>query len=381
MGISGGEEGARNGPSLMPGGPREAFDALEPIITKCAAQISSTITDKDNKAITDVSACTTYLGSIGSGNYVKMIHNGIEYGDMQLIAESYDVLKQIVGLSNEEIAAIFAEWNTGELESYLIEITSIIFTRKDDLDSDNGDAYIVDKILDKTGMKGTGRWTVQEGAERNTPLGTIAASLDARYLSGRKEQRVEASKILEGPSYPPQVDKNQIVADLKEALYCSKICSYAQGMNLIKATSEEYEWGVDLGECARIWKGGCIIRAGFLDRIRSAYHRNPDLMNLVCDPSFAEELNMKQGSWRRIVSLCIASGIACPSFSASLCYFDSYRRATLPANLTQAQRDFFGGHTYERNDRPGTFHFTWTDAHKDIGDIGARTMGELAGKK
>ena len=230
-------------------------------------------------------------------------------------------------------------------------------------------------------MKGTGRWTVQEAAERNTPLGTITASLDARYLSGRKEERMEASTILVGPSHPPQVDKNQIVADLKEALYCSKICSYAQGMNLIKATSEFYEWGVDLGECARIWKGGCIIRAGFLDRIRSAYHQNRDLKNLLCDPSFASDLNEKQGSWRRIVSLCVASGIACPSFSASLCYFDSYRRATLPANLTQAQRDFFGGHTYERVDRPGAFHSAWTEAHKDIGDIGARTMGELSTKK
>lgn len=361
MGISGGEEGARKGPSLMPGGPRAAFDLVEPILTKCAAQV-------------DDGPCTTYLGEVGSGNYVKMVHNGIEYGDMQLIGECYDILKHTAGLNNDELARIFTEWNETELQSFLIEITGLIFAKKDDLTEDG---HLVDRILDKTGMKGTGRWTIQEAAERNIAAPTMAAALDVRYLSALKDQRVAAAGILTGPAEIPNVDKEQIIQDVRQALYAAKICSYAQGMNLIKAASDHFNWGIDLGECARIWKGGCIIRARFLDSIKAAYVRNPDLPNLLVDPTFAQDLISRQGGWRRIVSLCVASGIACPSLSASLAYFDTYRRARLPANLTQAQRDFFGGHSYERTDRPGVFHAAWTAQHHDIGDVSQRSLGNL----
>jgi 6-phosphogluconate dehydrogenase len=361
MGVSGGEEGARKGPSLMPGGPKEAFDILEPIITKAAAQV-------------DDGPCTTYLGGIGSGNYVKMVHNGIEYGDMQLIAEAYGVLKEVAGMDNEELAATFVDWNSTELESFLIEITGKILAKKDDLTSEG---YVVDKILDKTGMKGTGRWTIQEAAEQSVAAPTMAAALDARYLSARKDERVAASAVLEGPAQFPKVLKKQLIADVQAALYCSKICSYAQGMCLIKAASEKNGWGIDLGECARIWKGGCIIRAGFLNNIKAAYVRNPNLANLLVDPEFAASITMRQNAWRRVVSLCVASGIPCPSMCSSLTYFDTYRRANLTANLVQAQRDFFGGHTYERIDREGAYHCLWDDSHKDIGDLSGRRAGEL----
>eukprot|EP00616_Rhizochromulina_sp_CCMP1243_P003160 CAMPEP_0118964004 /NCGR_PEP_ID=MMETSP1173-20130426/1808_1 /TAXON_ID=1034831 /ORGANISM="Rhizochromulina marina cf, Strain CCMP1243" /LENGTH=492 /DNA_ID=CAMNT_0006912425 /DNA_START=23 /DNA_END=1501 /DNA_ORIENTATION=- len=361
MGVSGGEEGARNGPSLMPGGPRAAFDLMEPIITKCAAQV-------------DDGACTTYCGPIGAGNYVKMVHNGIEYGDMQLIAEVYDLLKLAGGLDNQELADTFAEWNRGELQSYLVEITSHIMAKKDE---ENKSGYVVDSVLDKTGMKGTGRWTVQEAAERSVPCSTITAALDMRYLSARKDERVAASTVLSGPTEFPSVDKGQLLEDARNALYAAKICSYAQGMELIKAASNEFEWNVNLGECARIWKGGCIIRAAFLDRIKAAYVKNPGLANLLVDPDFATELNQRQLSWRRIVTLCFACGIPCPALSASLSYLDTYRRGSLPANLTQAQRDYFGGHSYKRTDKEGDFHTAWTDAHHDIGDLGERTKGNI----
>jgi len=360
MGISGGEEGARNGPSLMPGGPREAYDALEPIISACAAQVGG--------------PCTTYIGPIGAGNYVKMVHNGIEYGDMQLIAECYDVLKIAGGLTNDELAATFTEWNNSELESYLIEITAAIFSKRDDL---TDDGFVVDKILDKTGMKGTGRWTIQEAAERSINAATMAGALDARCISGRKEERLAASAILKGPTEIPAVDRNQLVDDVRQALYAAKICSYAQGFCLIRAASEHFGWNINLGDCARIWRGGCIIRAVFLEQITAAFERDPNLPNLLVDPNFSTELNTRQPSWRRVVSLCVASGIACPSLAASLNYFDSYRRERLPANLTQAQRDFFGGHTYERIDREGLFHCVWTETHKDIGDLNKRTAGEV----
>ncbi|CAM9291881.1 unnamed protein product [Chrysoparadoxa australica] len=362
MGISGGEEGARNGPSLMPGGPKAAYDSLEPILLKCAAQV------KDG-------ACVTNIGPIGSGNYVKMVHNGVEYGDMQLIGEAYDILKTSGGMGNEELAATFTEWNkTPELDSFLIEITATIFGKKDDITSEG---YVVDKILDKTGMKGTGRWTVQEAAERSVPAPTMACALDARYLSGRKSERVQAADILKGPPSFPAIEKTQLVADVKNALYCSKVMSYAQGMCLINAASDFHKWNVNLGECARIWKGGCIIRAQLLNDIQAAYKRKPDLANLLLDKEFAAAIDKRQAGWRRVVSLCAASGIPCAAMSASLSYYDSYRRATLPANLVQAQRDFFGGHTYERVDKEGTFHCLWDDSHKDIGDLSGRIAGEL----
>ena len=361
MGISGGEEGARNGPSLMPGGPKEAYDLIEPVITKCAAQVDGNV------------PCTGYLGPIGAGNYVKMVHNGIEYGDMQLIGEVYDVLHNLLGMGNDEMAELFGAWNKTELDSYLIEITSKILAKKDDV---TGEGHVVDYVLDKTGMKGTGRWTIQEAAERNTAAPTMAASLDARYISGRKEERVEAEKILKGPTAKPIVSKEQVVADLAAAMYCSKVCSYAQGMGIIRGASDDNEWNVDLAKCATLWRGGCIIRAGLLGKIQNAYESNPSLANLMVDPTFASELNERQAAWRRVVTLCVASGIPCPALSGSLQYYDSYRRARLPANLIQAQRDFFGGHTYQRTDREGVYHTAWTDAHKDIGDIASRTAGE-----
>ncbi|KAJ6817661.1 6-phosphogluconate dehydrogenase, decarboxylating 2, chloroplastic-like [Iris pallida] len=347
MGVSGGEEGARNGPSLMPGGSLKAYQNIQDILSKVAAQV-------------DDGPCVTYIGEGGSGNFVKMVHNGIEYGDMQLISEAYDVLKTVGGLSNQELADIFAEWNRGELESFLIEITADIFKVRDE----HGEGELVDKILDKTGMKGTGKWTVQQAAELSIAAPTIAASLDGRFLSGLKDERVNAASILDQAGLETStlrsVDKKRLIDDVRQALYASKICSYAQGMNLIRAKSEEKGWNLNLGELARIWKGGCIIRARFLDRIKKAYERNRGLPNLIVDPEFAREMVQRQGAWRRVVGLAIESGISTPGMCASLSYFDTYRRARLPANLVQAQRDLFGAHTYERIDRPGSFHTEWT---------------------
>ncbi|KAJ0977636.1 hypothetical protein J5N97_013110 [Dioscorea zingiberensis] len=351
MGVSGGEEGARRGPSLMPGGSRQAFDNVADILSKVAAQV-------------DDGPCVTYVGPGGSGNFVKMVHNGIEYGDMQLISEAYDVLRTIGGLSNQDLADIFDEWNRGELESFLIEITADIFKVKEE----HGDGELVDKILDKTGMKGTGKWTVQQAAELSVAAPTIAASLDCRYLSGLKEEREAASGVLEQAGINNEalkasvgaVDKKRLIDDVRQALYASKICSYAQGMNLLRAKSQEKGWNLNLGELARIWKGGCIIRARFLDRIKQAYERNGSLPNLIVDPEFAREMVQRQGAWRRVVGLAIGAGISTPGMCASLSYFDTYRRSRLPANLVQAQRDLFGAHTYERIDRPGSFHTEWT---------------------
>ncbi|CAL9767527.1 unnamed protein product [Musa acuminata subsp. burmannicoides] len=337
MGVSGGEEGARNGPSLMPGGSYEAYKYIEDILLKVAAQVP------------DSGPCVTYIGKGGSGNFVKMIHNGIEYGDMQLIAEAYDVLKSVGNLSNQELQQVFSEWNKGELLSFLIEITADIFGIKDD----KGDGYLVDKVLDKTGMKGTGKWTVQQAAELSVAAPTIASSLDSRFLSGLKEERVRASKVFQSGGFSDilggqPVDKAKLIEDVRQALYASKICSYAQGMNLIRAKSIEKGWDLKLGELARIWKGGCIIRAIFLDRIKKAYDRNPELPNLLVDPEFAKEIMDRQAAWRRVICLAINHGISTPGMSASLAYFDTYRRESVPANLVQAQRDYFGAHTYER---------------------------------
>ena len=351
MGVSGGEEGARNGPSLMPGGDKAAFDAIEAVITKVAAQV-------------DDGPCTMYVGPGGAGNFVKMVHNGIEYGDMQLISEAYDVLKTVGGLTNEELAAAFTEWNAGELSSFLVEISAIIFAKPDD----RGEGAIIDKILDKTGMKGTGKWTVQQAADLSVAAPTIEASLDARFLSGLKDERVAAAAVFDGlgvgaPAPPPgaAVDKAALVAKVRSALYAAKICSYAQGMNIIRAKSEAQGWGIDLGSLARIWKGGCIIRAAFLDDIRAAYAADPALPSLLVDPFFAKGLADRQAAWREVVALAVSSGVAVPGMTASLAYFDTYRRARTPANLVQAQRDFFGSHTYERTDgQAGWFHTLWS---------------------
>lgn len=348
----------------MPGGPKAAWDLIEPIMTKCAAQVND-------------GACTGYIGGLGSGNYVKMVHNGIEYGDMQLIGEAYDIMRHVLKMSNDEMAAMFEEWNKTELESYLIEITAKILAKKDD-QTDKG--HVIDYVLDKTGMKGTGRWTIQEAAERSVAAPTMAASLDARYISARKDERVKASSILKGPDMTAAeipVHKGQLLDDIKAALYASKVCSYAQGLGIIRGASNAMGWDVNLSECARMWKGGCIIRAALLQKIQDALARDAQLLNLLLDPIVARELNERTAAWRRVIVVAIGYGIATPSLSGSLNYFDSYRRASLPANLTQAQRDFFGGHTYERTDRDGVFHTAWTDAHKNIGDINERKAGEV----
>ena len=352
MGVSGGEEGARNGPSMMPGGSKEAYDIIADILKPVSAQ-------------TDSGACVTYVGPGGAGNFVKMVHNGIEYGDMQLISEAYDVLKTVGGLTNDELAAAFTEWNEAELESYLIEISSIILAKKDD-QSGKSDDFLVDKILDKTGMKGTGKWTVQQAAELSIAAPTIASSLDARCLSGLKDERVSAEAFYAKLGLAPAgamgaADKKQLINDVRYALYASKVTSYAQGMNLIRAKSNEQGWNLNLGEMARIWKGGCIIRAGFLDRIKNAYDRDSKLPSLLVDEQFAKEMIEREAAWRRVVTAAINAGVSVPSMSGSLAYFDTYRRARSPANLVQAQRDFFGSHTYERTDMEGWYHTLWSD--------------------
>jgi len=358
MGISGGEEGARYGPALMPGGPRSAYEACAKIFEKCAATTKA------------YGPCTGYLGPIGSGNYVKMVHNGIEYGDMQLIAEVYDVCKSLLRMSNAEIAATFQSWNTGdELNSYLMEITCTILKKDDDR---GRRGQVLDYILDKTGMKGTGRWTVQEAAERSVPIPTITAALDGRFLSGRKEERVEAELALNGPASSNEKvsssTRARILEDLRQALFASKVCSYAQGMSLIQTASAEFDWNIPLAECARIWMGGCIIRAKLLLPILKAYESNPTLNNLMMDPLyFRNALNKSQNAWRRVVAYAVTHGIAVPAIGASLTYYDSYRRGRLPANLTQAQRDYFGSHTYKRTDNTSdeACHTIWSDTHYD----------------
>lgn len=349
MGVSGGEIGARHGPSLMPGGRKSAYEALENILTKIAAQV-------DNEA------CVTYIGGAGSGNYVKMVHNGIEYGDMELIAEVYHLLKS-AGFSNPEMSSIFADWNKSELESYLIEITSLILAKPDEL---VGEGYLIDRILDVAGSKGTGMMTVKEAAERGVSAPTISSALFERYISGEKDMRMRAASLLPGPAFDwGTVDRTQLVSDLKDALFCSKIVAYAQGLEIIRQASLMFNWGINLGECARIWKGGCIIRAKILDKIRGAFAQDAGLENLLLDPAFADQLVKRQQAWRRIVTLAAASGVSIPALTASLQYFDSFRSQRLPTNMIQAQRDFFGSHTYERVDQPrGQFyHCRWTSEH------------------
>ncbi len=346
MGVSGGEEGALNGPSLMPGGTEAAYRELEPILLKIAAQV-------------DDGACVTYVGPRGAGHYVKMVHNGIEYGDIQLIAEAYDLMKNGLGLTSEQLHEVFAQWNkTDELNSFLIEITADIFTNKDS----QTDQPLVDLILDAAGQKGTGRWTVVSSLELGVPIPTIYAAVNARVMSAYKEQRVAAAKDLTGPSAKFDGDTQAFVNKIRDALYCSKMCSYAQGMALLSKASTEFDYNLNLAETARIWKGGCIIRAGFLDKIKTAFKDNPRLANLLLAPEFKQTILDRQDAWREVLAVSNRLGIPVPAFSASLDYFDSYRRDRLPQNLTQAQRDYFGAHTYERIDKPRGefFHTEWT---------------------
>lgn len=349
MGVSGGEEGALNGPSLMPGGTVDAYKELEPILTKIAAQV-------------DDGPCVTYIGPGGAGHFVKMVHNGIEYGDMQLIAEAYDLLKNALGLDHNQLHEVFDEWNkTEELDSYLIEITTDIFTH---IDPDTG-LPLVEVILDSAGQKGTGRWTVAAAFDLAVPIPTMTAAVNARVVSFYKQERIAASKILTGPTGKYEGDRTAFINKIRDALYCSKICSYAQGMALLRAASKTYHYDLNLSECARIWKGGCIIRARFLDKIKEAFKEDPQLPNLLVAPQFKQSILDKQTAWREVIAEAAKLGIPVPAFSTSLGYFDSYRREQLPQNLTQAQRDYFGAHTYERTDKPGVFHTEWTQAAED----------------
>ncbi len=345
MGVSGGEEGALHGPSLMPGGTAASYQDLEPILTKIAAQV-------------DDGPCVTYIGPGGAGHYVKMVHNGIEYGDMQLIAEAYDLLKFCAGLSNEELHEVFAAWNqTEELNSFLIEITADIFKY---IDAET-QQHLVDLILDAAGQKGTGRWTVVSALELGVPIPTIFAAVNARIVSAYKEERLAAAQELQAVTTPFSGDKQVFIDKVRDALYCSKMCSYAQGMALLGKASQEFNYNLNLAEDARIWKGGCIIRAGFLDKIKTAFTDNPQLPNLLLAPEFKQSILDRQQAWRDVLVTANSTGIAVPAFSASLDYFDSYRRDRLPQNLTQAQRDYFGAHTYERLDKPRgeAFHTEW----------------------
>ena len=343
MGVSGGEEGALWGPSLMPGGTESAYRAVESIMQSIAAKAK------------DASPCVTYLGPGGSGHYVKMIHNGIEYGDMQLIAEAYDLLHRGLGLSNQELHQIFSDWNQGELSSFLIEITANIFGKLDD----QSDQHLVDVILDKAGQKGTGKWTSQNALEVGAAIPTITAAVDARILSSIKAERVAAEKVLSGPDATYDGDKATFVEAVRAALYASKICSYAQGMALLKVASDEYNYNLDLSAIPGIWRAGCIIRAELLDDITAAYQRNINLANLLLDDQFKEAVESRQAAWREVVTTAVRLGIPVPATSASLAYFDSYRTGRLPANLLQAQRDYFGAHTFERVDKEGIFHADW----------------------
>ncbi|MEC1407385.1 NADP-dependent phosphogluconate dehydrogenase [Bacillus halotolerans] len=342
-GVSGGEEGALKGPSIMPGGQKEAHELVKPILEAISAKV-------------DGEACTTYIGPDGAGHYVKMVHNGIEYGDMQLISESYFILKQVLGLSADELHEVFAEWNKGELDSYLIEITADIFTKKDD---ETGKP-LVDVILDKAGQKGTGKWTSQSALDLGVPLPIITESVFARFISAMKDERVKASGLLSGPEVKPVTEnKEELIEAVRKALFMSKICSYAQGFAQMKAASEEYNWDLNYGEIAMIFRGGCIIRAAFLQKIKEAYDRDPELDNLLLDSHFKNIAESYQGALRQVISLAVAQGVPVPSFSSALAYYDSYRTAVLPANLIQAQRDYFGAHTYERTDKDGVFHTEW----------------------
>src|SRR5258708_656260 len=345
MGVSGGEEGALKGPSLMPGGPRESWEIIAPIFRKIAAQV-------------DGEPCCRYMGPDGAGHYVKMVHNGIEYGDIQLICEAYQLMKDGLGLTADELHDVFAEWNKGELDSYLIEITAAIFAKKDDDGTPMGG-----KILDTAGQKGTGKWTAISALDLGMPVTLIGESVFARCLSALKEERVAASKILQGPKKTLTVaDKKEFIEDVRRALYCSKMISYAQGYMLLRAVEKEMKWNLNMGGIALMWRGGCIIRSVFLGNIKAAFDKNPKLQNLLMDDFFSSALSKYQASWRKAIIHAIEIGVPMPAFSTALAFYDGYRCERLPANLLQAQRDFFGAHTYERVDKPRGefFHTNWT---------------------
>ncbi len=349
-GVSGGEEGARHGPSIMPGGTSEAWPHVKDILQSISAKV-------------DGSPCCNWLGSDGAGHFVKMVHNGIEYGDMQLISETYQLLKEVLGLTNDELHSVFKQWNEGKLDSYLIEITSSIFKFKDE----DGKS-LVDKILDVAGQKGTGRWAAMNALDLGAPLTLIAQAVFARDLSSMKEERTRASQILSGPSITATRDRQTLIEDIRQALYASKIVSYAQGFMLLRMAAAEYDWDIDYGSVALMWRGGCIIRSVFLGEIKAAFDRQPDLTNLLLDNYFKQEVVSAQEAWRRTAIEAVEQGIPAPAISSALAFYDGYRCQRLPANLIQAQRDYFGAHTYERLDRPRGkyYHTDWSGTGGDV---------------
>ncbi|REJ93926.1 MAG: phosphogluconate dehydrogenase (NADP(+)-dependent, decarboxylating) [Planctomycetota bacterium] len=353
-GVSGGEEGALKGPSIMPGGHNEAWPHVKDVLQSISAKVGPN----------DDIPCCDWVGEDGAGHYVKMVHNGIEYGDMQLICEAYFILRQALGLSNADLHEVFAEWNEGELESYLIEITRDIFTVKDSI----GDGDLVDAILDTAKQKGTGKWMSQHALDLGVPTTLITEAVYARCLSAQKDARVRAAELLSGPEVRFNGDRAQFIEDVRQALYASKLCSYAQGFVQLDAAAEEFGWKLDNGSIALLWRGGCIIRSRFLQDIKAAFDNNPDLENLLLDDFFRSAIDKAQPSWRRVVSTAIELGLPVPAFSAALTYYDGYRQARLPANLLQAQRDYFGAHTYERIDKPRgeTFHTDWIRERKPM---------------
>ena len=344
-GVSGGEEGALRGPSIMPGGSPGAWPHVKPIFQSIAAKVS------------DGTPCCDWVGNDGAGHFVKMVHNGIEYGDMQLICEAYQIMSELLGMTADEIHEVFKQWNKGDLDSYLVEITRDILAYKD---ADG--KPLVDKILDTAGQKGTGKWTSVTSLDLGIPLTLISESVFARCLSAMKEERVAASKVLAGPKAKFTGDKLAFLSDLERALYASKIVSYAQGFTLMRAAAEEFKWNLKYGSIALLWRGGCIIRSAFLGKIKEAFDNNPSLANLLLDPFFKGKIELSQESWRRVISTAILNGVWVPAFSTALNYYDGYRNARLPANLLQAQRDYFGAHQYERIDKPRGefFHTNWT---------------------
>jgi len=342
-GVSGGEEGALHGPAIMPGGSEEAWSHLQDVLQKIAAKAP------------DGTPCCDYIGPDGAGHYVKMVHNGIEYGDMQLICEAYFIMKNVLQLSPEKMQQTFAQWNEGDLDSYLVEITANILSKKDPETSQP----LVEVIMDKAKQKGTGKWTSQSALDLGVPAPTIAEAVFARCISGLKDERETASQELKGPEITFAGNKEEFIEAIHEALYASKICSYAQGFALMQAAAKEYSWSLDFGRISLLWRAGCIIRARFLERIKEAFDRNPNLPNLLMDPYFKDIILKAQPNWRKVVGICVNLGIPAPALCSALTYFDSYRNGRLPANLLQAQRDYFGAHTYERIDKEGSFHTEW----------------------
>ncbi len=368
-GVSGGEVGARFGPSMMPGGDKDAWQHLKPIWEAVAAKVDP-LTGKPledyapGKPVVGGVPCTAYIGPNGAGHYVKMIHNGIEYIDMQFICEAYTLMQNLLGMKAPELGKVFGKWNQGDLDSYLIQITADILQQPDPMKPGE---YLVDQVLDTAGQKGTGKWTAVNALDMGIPANSIAEAVFARCMSAIKDERVAAAKVLKGPVISPmklsEIESNSMVAAIRDALYCSKICAYAQGFQLMREAQKEYHWELNFAEIASIWRGGCIIRARFLQKITEAYTRNGGLTNLLLDPYFREQIENAQSNWRKVVVLAANNGVAAPAFMSALAYYDGYRSARLPANLLQAQRDYFGAHTYERTDQPRGhfFHLDWPE--------------------